>query len=199
MKQVDPEVEELGIGRKVRELRKEMDFTLQQLSDKSGLSKPLLSQVENGHVVPPVATLMRISRALGVNISHFFQEDEEEMKIAITRNSERTRVGPRPHHPSDEVGYSYESLEIHKARKSMQPLLVTFGKGSDDALRYYSHDGEECVYIISGEVEFISDEGSWVLAPGDCLYFESDIAHAFRSVGDVAAQAFIVLYPGNRS
>lgn len=198
MKRMDPEVEELGIGRKIRSLRKQLDFTLQQLSDKTGLSKPLLSQVENGHVVPPVSTLMRIAKALGVNISFFFQDEEEDVKVSVTRASERHEVGPRPHHPNDEVGYSYASLEIHKARKSMQPLMVTFGREEGDALRFYSHEGEECVYLIEGQVEFISDEGNWTLDVGDCLYFDSEIPHALRTVSDKPAKALIVLFPGRK-
>lgn len=198
MKGLEEDVKDLAIGDKIRRLRRELDFTLQQLSDKTGLSKPLLSQVENGHVVPPVATLMRIARALGVNISFFFQEEEEDVRVSVTRQAERKLVGPRPHHPSDEMGYSYESLEIHKAKKSMQPLLVTFAKASDKSLRYYSHDGEECVYIISGRAEFISDEGRWKLETGDCLYFDSDIPHAFRAISEETARALVVLFPGRK-
>ncbi len=198
MKGFEEEVKDLAIGEKIRKLRREMDLTLQQLSDKTGLSKPLLSQVENGHVVPPVATLIRIARSLGVNISHFFQEEEEDLRVAVTRPDERKNIGVRAHHPSDEMGYSYESLEIHKARKSMQPLLVTFARSGEKSLRYYSHDGEECVYILSGQVEFISDEGKYKLAPRDCLYFDSEIPHAFRSIGEEPAKALVVLYPGRK-
>ncbi|TLN23493.1 helix-turn-helix transcriptional regulator, partial [bacterium] len=108
MKGFEEEVKDLAIGEKIRKLRREMDLTLQQLSDKTGLSKPLLSQVENGHVVPPVATLIRIARSLGVNISHFFQEEEEDLRVAVTRPDERKNIGVRAHHPSDEMGYSYE-------------------------------------------------------------------------------------------
>lgn len=193
-KRMDPELEGLGIGSKVRELRQKRRLTLQDLSDKTGLSKPLLSQVENGHVMPPVATLLRIARALDVGIAHFFQGEEKEEKIALTRASERKRLGRRPHQDATAVGYTYESLELHRSRKCMQPLLVSFAVMDEHDMVFYSHEGEECVYLLDGELEFRTPEESRHLKKGDCLYFDSDVAHAFRSLGDKAARALVVVY-----
>lgn len=198
-KQIDPALEDLGIGAKVRELRQKRRYTLQDLSAKTGLSKPLLSQVENGHVMPPVATLLKIARALDVGISHFFQEEEKEERIALTRASERKRFTRRPHQDASEVGYTYESLELHKARKHMQPLLVTFGPMGKQDMVFYSHEGEECVYLLDGELEFRTPDEVKTLKPGDCLYFESDVSHAFRAVGTGTARALVVVYAGDKA
>jgi len=197
-KKIDPALEDLGIGAKIRELRQKRRYTLQDLSAKTGLSKPLLSQVENGHVMPPVATLLKISRALDVNISHFFQEEEKEEKIAVTRASERKRFTRRSHQDASEVGYLYESLELHKSRKHMQPLLVTFDAMDKKDMVFYSHEGEECVYVLDGEIEFRTPDELRNLKPGDCLYFESDVAHAFRGLGDTPARALVVVYTGEK-
>ncbi len=195
-KTIDPELKDLGIGMKIRELRQKRRYTLQDLSAKTGLSKPLLSQVENGHVMPPVATLLKIARALDVNISYFFHEEEKEEKIAVTRRSERKSFSRRSHQDASEVGYTYESLELHKSRKHMQPLMVTFEVMEKKEMVFYSHEGEECVYLMEGELEFRTPDELKTLKPGDCLYFESDVAHAFRSVGPDPARALIVVYTG---
>ncbi|GAB4265173.1 MAG: XRE family transcriptional regulator [Deferrisomatales bacterium] len=197
-KKLDPQLEDLGIGEKIRELRQKRRYTLQDLSAKTGLSKPLLSQVENGHVMPPVATLLKIARALEVNISHFFQEEEKEEKISVTRAAERQRFSRRSHQDASEVGYLYESLELHKSRKHMQPLLVTFEVMDKKDMVFYSHEGEECVYLLEGELEFRTPDELRTLKPGDCLYFESDVAHAFRSLGDAPARALVVVYTGEK-
>ena len=197
-KRIDPQLEELEIGAKVRALRQKRRYILQDLSDRTGLSKPLLSQVENAHVMPPVATLLKIARALGVNIGHFFQEEEQEEKIALTRASERRRFNRRPHQGLAEAGYHYESLELHKSRKQMQPLLVTFEPLEKQDMVFFSHEGEECVYVIEGEIEFRTPEEKKVLRTGDCLYFDSDLSHAFRSVGGRTARALVVVYTGDK-
>ncbi len=197
-KKIDPQLEDLGIGGKIRDLRQRRRYTLQDLSAKTGLSKPLLSQVENGHVMPPVATLLKIARALEVNISYFFQEEEQEQKVSVTRASERKRLSRRSHQDAAEVGYEYESLELHKSRKSMQPLLVTFGVMEKKDMVFYSHEGEECVYVLEGELEFRTPDEMKTLQEGDCLYFESDVAHAFRTVGSTPARALVVVYAGDK-
>jgi transcriptional regulator with XRE-family HTH domain len=192
-KKIDPELQGLAIGAKVRELRQKRRLTLQDLSDRTGLSKPLLSQVENGHVMPPVATLLRIARALDVGIAHFFQGAEKEEKIALTRASERRRLTRRPHQDATAVGYTYESLELHRSRKTMQPLLVTFAAVREEEVVFYSHEGEECVYLLEGELEFRTPEVTRTLRRGDCLYFDSDVAHAFRSIAEKPARALVVV------
>lgn len=193
---VDPQHEDLGIGTKARELRLRRRYTLQDLSARTGLPKELLSQVEGGDVMPPIATLLRIAKGLEVNISHFLQpgEEERERKVAVTRASERQQFTRRAHHDPTEVGYAYESLELHKAHKHMQPLLVTFQTMDKGDMVFYSHEGEECVYVLDGELEFRTAEELWTLAAGDSLYFESDISHAFRSLGEAPARALIVVY-----
>ena len=198
-KKIDPKLEELGIGQKIRTLRQRRRFTLQDLSDRTGLSKPLLSQVENAHVMPPVATLLKVSRALGVEISHFFQTEAPEEKIALTRAAERHRFNRRPHQDLAEAGYRYESLELHRSRKQMQPLLVTFDPLDKRDMVFFSHEGEECVYVIEGEIEFRTPEETKLLETGDCLYFDSDLSHAFRSAGDRTARALVVVFTGERN
>jgi len=197
-KTMDPQLVELGIGRKARDLRQRRRLTLQDLSDRTGLSKPLLSQIENAHVMPPVATLLKIARALGVEISHFFQTEAAEEKVALTRAAERHRFTRRPHQDQGEAGYRYESLELHRSRKQMQPLLVTFDPVDTADMVFFAHEGEECVYVIEGSIEFRTGDDTRLLQTGDCLYFDSDLPHAFRSAGRSTARALVVVYTGER-
>ena len=69
---VNTALKELNLGLKIRRLRQERRLTLQELSDLSGLSKPLLSQIENDQVTPPIATLLKIAKGLKVGINFFF-------------------------------------------------------------------------------------------------------------------------------
>ena len=92
------DVKALNLGGKVRELRQQKRYTLQDVAAKTGLSKPFLSQIENDHVVPPVATLLKLARALNVGLAYFFQDEVGRDKITVTRRDERVRVEKRPHH-----------------------------------------------------------------------------------------------------
>ena len=95
------EVRKLHLGKKIRDLRKKAGLVLQDLSDRTGLSKPLLSQIEQELVSPPIATLLKISKALQVNISFFFQDGNPEEKVVVVKKTikVRHRIIPHDTHP----------------------------------------------------------------------------------------------------
>jgi transcriptional regulator with XRE-family HTH domain len=194
----DPEislaVKALKIGNKVRELRQKNRYTLQDLAAKTGLSKPFLSQIENDHVVPPVATLLKLARALNVGMAHFFQDELSTDKISVTRSQERSWVERRPHQEKGEVNYRYESLETKKQDKHMEPFLVEFGNSETSEMVFMSHEGEEFLFLLEGKLEFRSVDRVELLNPGDTIYFESDLSHSFRCLGDEPARAVVVVW-----
>src|SRR5512135_3183633 len=123
---VQSEVRKLKLGEKIRELRLKRARTLRQVAEASGLSIPLLSQVENNAVSPPVATLLRIARALEVGISYFFREEESQERAVVVRKHERKKTFRPMHLQHRDSGYTYEALAYTKNGKHMEPFLVEF-------------------------------------------------------------------------
>ncbi len=187
-------VKALQIGSKIRELREKQHYTLQDLSAKTGLSKALLSQIENNRVIPPIATLLRLARALNVSLSYFFQDEVKGESVYITRVHERIRVDRRSHHKEGEVDYVYEALETKKHDKHMEPFYVEFPPLETDEMVFTSHDGEEFVYVMEGSLEFRTADRVEQLNPGDCIYFDSSQSHSFRSLDDKPARAIVMVW-----
>jgi len=188
------EVKKLHIGKKIRDLRKKAGLVLQDLSNRTGLSKSLLSQIEKEVVSPPIATLLKISKALGVNISFFFQNDDSEQRVILVRSNESKVIDSR-YFGREESGYYYEALAYKRSKKYMEPFLVEFKRKRVDQLSYFSHDGEEFIYLLEGTLEFRTETEQYVLYPGDSLYFESSIPHAYRALERKNAKALTVVYP----
>ena len=188
------EVKKLHIGYKIRQLRKKAGLVLHDLSDRTGLSTPLLSQIEKEVVSPPVATLLRISRGLDVDISFFFQNENSQERIIVIRRDESKVLDSR-YFGRDESGYYYEALAYKKSRKHMEPFLVEFKRKGAEKLSYFSHEGEEFLYVLRGKLEFRTEDQQYALEPGDSLYFESSIPHAYRALGRTNAEALTVVYP----
>ncbi len=188
-------VKALKIGSKIRDLRSKYKYTLQELANKTGLSKPFLSQIENDYVIPPIATLLKLAKALNVSLSYFFQDEATSEKISITRKHERVKIGRRPHHEREgEVSYIYESLETKKRDKHMEPFFVEFPPIEKEKMNFTTHEGEEFLYVLEGKVEFRTVDRVEILEPGDSIYFDSSISHAFRCVGDKPAKAVAVIW-----
>jgi transcriptional regulator with XRE-family HTH domain len=194
VKDVKEELKDLNLGQKIKNLRQKKGLTLQQVAEKASLSEPVLVQIEGEVVAPPVATLLKIARAMNVNIGYFFQDQDAEKRAVVVPKSDRKRVFRRIHEDPSKVGYYYESLAYPKADKHMEPFHVTFEvKGKEDLI-FLTHRGEEFIYVLDGQLEFAYENEIYSLGPGDSLYFDSSLPHAFRAVGKKQATAIDVIY-----
>jgi transcriptional regulator with XRE-family HTH domain len=194
MSDIREEVKDLLIGLKIRRLRQERRMTLQNLSEATGLSKPLLSQVENEQVIPPLATLLRIAKALKVGLHTFFQEEGSVEKCLLVRAGEGSSQDTHNSRSRRRTPYAYQSLGYGKKQRNLEPFLIEFDvqPWRDDLL--VSHEGEEFLYILEGQVEFHYGDEVMAVGPGDSLYYDSNEPHGYVAVGDVPARAVAVIY-----
>jgi transcriptional regulator with XRE-family HTH domain len=191
---VDLEFRRLKLGEKVKDLRLQKRYTLRQVSGKTGLSIGLLSQVENNAVSPPVATLLRIARALDVSIGYFFREEESKERAVVVRKDERRKVFRRMPARHGESGYTYEALAYTKNSKHMEPFLVEFEAKKKEEVAFLNHRGEEFLFLFRGRLAFHYNQDEIVLQAGDSLYFEADVPHAFRALRGKKAQGIVVVF-----
>ncbi len=188
---VKDEIISLNIGTKIKLLRKDRQFTLQDLSNKTGLSKPLLSQVENSLVIPPLATLLKISKALRVPMSYFITE--EENRVTVVRGEDINGIPKRLVEGRDPASYLYSSLVEGKIHKKMEPLFVEFSQIAKDRVNPLGHHGDEFIYVLEGQLEVLYDDTSFVLDPGDSLYLDARVPHGYRSLTKKRTRAIMVL------
>ena len=195
-KDIQDEVAALSIGAKVRKLRLKRGMTLQEVSDLTGLSKPSLSQIENNTGAPPIATLIKISNALGVKIGHFFQDAPNQQRIAVVRRQERLglkRLGHADRYAG--IGYRYESLAYPMVDKQMEPFIVEIESRGPADIPYNQHSGEEFIFILEGRLEFRSPDQVIEMTEGDSIYFDSSIPHGLRGI-DGAVKVMVVVFTG---
>ena len=193
---VKEEVAALNLGNKVRNLRKQRALTLQEVSDATGLSKPLLSQIENNLAAPPIATLIKISTALGVKISHFFRDQGMEDRIVVVRKDQRYSVKRLFHHKDESgIGYRWESLAYPMVGKQMEPFVVDIEPRDEKELLFNDHKGEEFHFILEGTVEFRTADQVHRLEKGDSIYFDSSIPHALRGINGTGRSLIVIFTP----
>ena len=186
--------EKLKIGQRIKELRQKKHLTLEDMATKTGLTKAVLAGIESDETVPPLGTLLRLSKTLDVSMAFFFEDAVEMERLSVTRSGERVKVKRRPHHREGEVDYVYESLEPKNPHKHMEPFLVEFQPMDTREMVFMSHEGEEFHFVLEGRLEFRTDDRVEVLYPGDSLYFESEMNHSFRSLDSKPARALVVVW-----
>ena len=191
---VQREVDALCLGTKIRKLRQRRNLTLREVSELSGLSKSLLSQIENETSAPPIPTLVRIAKALGVKIGDFFRDAPNGQRISVVRKASRQKAVKLPHNRPEQLGYHYVPLAHPIINQHMEPFWIDFEPNRTGESVYYQHAGEEFIYVQRGELVFEVGDRTITVGPGDSLYFRSDIPHTIRSMSDRTASAIAVMY-----
>jgi transcriptional regulator with XRE-family HTH domain len=194
MDKIREEVKELQIGLKVRRLRQERRLTLQDLAEATGLSKPLLSQIENDQVIPPLSTLLRIAKAFKVPLQNFFQEEGSSEKCILVRAGESRRLPRRPNLEGALPPYTYHSLAYGKKNRNLEPFLVEFEAREWSEELQVSHEGEEFLFLLEGELELHYGEKVMEMGPGDSVYYDSAEPHGYVVKGAARPRAVAVLY-----
>jgi transcriptional regulator with XRE-family HTH domain len=180
---------EAEIGKRIKEIRRNKNLTLQELADKTGFSKGYLSKVETSAKAPPVATLSVIARELDVTVSSLLGEAPQQDSICVVRKNDRTMMAST----GEDFGYAYEALANPYPNKHMEPFILSYP--SEEAFKYsFRHDGEEMLFVLQGKIRFKYANRELVLEEGDCVYFDSSTTHTGEPLGDEALKCLIVLY-----
>ena len=194
-KNTKAELKSLKIGEKINGLRKSRGFSLKEMAEKTGLSETVMSQIEDDIVAPPIPAFLKISKALGVEIAYFFSEEISDRKFDVVRVNERKKVERKvPQRKTIPLSYSYEMLSSHRKENHMQPFLVEFDIDIEEEVVPVSHEGEEFLFLLEGELEYKLENETVTLKKGDSIYFDSEIPHAFRGMGNIKPKAVVVLY-----
>lgn len=170
-----------SLGENLRALRKGQGLTLQQLGKKVSLSASYLSQVERGVTLPSLSRLTSIAQALGVELRDFFETNTTSPYIV--RALQRTKL-------KGNAGISIDLLSVPLAGKIIQPYYVVLGPGAygEDSS---GHQGEECGFVLQGELTVTIDEENFVLAAGDSIHYQGYQPHSWHNHGD---QECVVLW-----
>ncbi len=189
----EKESQEIRVGEKVRELREKSGRTLRDMAELTGYSSALLSQIENHMVSPPLGALIKIAKALEVKVGAFFGDDPRE-PFALVRKDERKHVSRFASKEGVSYGYSYESLGFDKKGRHLEPFLVTLEPATLKSEKLSSHDGEEFIFVLEGEMEVILNRHKDVLYPGDSIYYDSTIPHKVQGHKEAPARILAVIW-----
>src|SRR5436305_2886199 len=184
------------LGPRIKALREAMNLSLRDLAERSGVSAPMLSQVERGETSPTLQIATRIAAGLELRLSQLLRLDEDGA-VAIVRRGER-RKGPT----AARSGHRYEILtpplpgqRAELSRHSLAPGAVTGGPGDPPM---HEPGSRETALVERGSVVLVCDGERHELEPGDCVTFDADLPHRFENPGSSDALLPAVVSAGLR-
>lgn len=168
-----PTMEE-AVGSAIKELRQRHGLTIAQVSEQTGISRGMLSKIENGQTSAGMDTLGRIARALGVSMSMLFSKYDVSSSAA---QHIKKGMGMEVVRRGTKSGHTYHLLAYDQGPvKLFEPFLITM---NDDSEQYptFQHPGTELLYMLEGLIEYRCGGTTYLLEPGDALTFQGEIPH----------------------
>ncbi len=175
-------VDELkSVGQRIRLARQERGLSVPELANQVGCSDEYLEWVEDGQVVPPVALLLQLAKALQLDSATFLHAHD----LSVQRLEEAAKRTEN---------YSYQTLTTPEADKHLMAFSVTIPPKMVHGGVGYQHEGEEFVYVLSGEVDITVDQDTKRLAQKESLRFNANLDHHLSNPGDGEAELLVILY-----
>lgn len=189
------------LSKRIRAIRKSKGMTLNEVESICGVTASTISKIENGGISPTYANLIRLANGLGVDMVHLVS-DEESRPVRTRRSI--TREGDGPVHS---IGtHEYRMLATDLADKKMTPMIATIRANTLEEVRaadtgddegMFSHEGEEVLFVVSGEVILHTDHYTPIhLKTGDSAYIDSTMGHVCLRGSDEDAVVFWVCSDG---
>ena len=190
-----PQSSTYSLGAKIRQYRKTLQLTLTELAEQCNISTSFLSQIERDQANASVATLHTIADVFGLPLATFFEEpgqkndlpSAETTAMVVRADQRKTLIYPKS-------GIRNELLSPDLQRNiQMMRVIIPPGIGTGDIPLV--HDGEECGFVLQGQVEIWVGDETFILNPGDSIYQSSTIPHRSRNIGDIDAIIIVAITP----
>lgn len=183
-------IKETSVGKRIRGFRENLDMSVYDLAQKCGVDEKIINSIEKGEVLPALGILTKISRALGQRLGTFmddqFKPDPIVMRAADLASAKVAGEGVNL------LGYSSHSLALGKPDRHMDPFRIEFAADGVDEVS--SHEGEELIICLAGEVELTYGPDKTILKPGDTAYYNAVVKHGLKALGGKPASIYGIVY-----
>ncbi len=176
------------VAERIRAYREKLSLSVSELAEKCGVDGKIIESIEAGEVIPALGVLTKLAHGLGQRLGTFM-DDQPTADPVITRAArDSADVGAAV----SGWGYSARSLAPGKPDRQMDPYFIELP--ADAAGEETSHEGEELVICVSGEIDLTYGGETTRLGPGDTAYYNSVVKHAVRAAGGKPATAYGVVF-----
>ena len=187
-------------GKRITELCKTYSVSAETLSERSGVSIELIRRIEEEDLIPDLAPLIKIARALGVRLGTLL-DDNEKLGPVITRagtagDTARFITGlpgaEQGAGRADHQGLTFKALAPDKGGRHMEPFIIDIDPAAEQ--KKSVHEGEEFIHVLSGNLALDYGSESQILHEGDSVYYDSIVPHRVISGDNKPVKILAVIY-----
>lgn len=163
------------LGERIRKKRTELNMSMKDLSERTGLTPGFISQIERELAEPSITSLRKIAEAFDVAMFHFFVEETTNRRVVRKDHRQQIKF------PESTVTYELLSPDLNK---QMETIMGTLQPGDMTSAEPMAHMGEEVTYVLEGEMRIQIGEEVYELYEGDTIYYFGTIPHLITNIGE---------------
>jgi len=183
----------MSVGAKLTTLRQSHGLSQEELAARAGCDVETVIQIENDSVVPSLAPLIKLTRALGLRLGTLL-DDDKGLGPVVTRTGD-IETSDRVislETGTEDAPLDFYSLADGKISRHMDPFLIDVAPNQERAMS--THEGEEFIYAMDGRIEVEYGKDTFVLEPGDSIYYDSIVPHQVRCSSEKPGKILAVVY-----
>jgi transcriptional regulator with XRE-family HTH domain len=183
-----------SIGKRIEVLRSQKEISMEDLAERCGFSVEMMAKLEEGQFIPSLGHLIKVARVLGVRLGTFL-DDDNNLGPVITRKENLSKgLSFSSKNSSVNGNLDFFPLANDKASRAMEPFIVDIHPLENKEFSLSSHEGEEFLFVLNGNVEISYGKDIYYLSQGDSIYYDSLIEHNVHAADQNPAQLLGVVY-----
>lgn len=179
------------LGNTIRQIRQTHGLTIADVAEQVGISRGMLSKIENAQTSTSLDTLAKLANALGVSLATLFRNyNVPEGGAQLVKNGEGMEVVRR----GTKRGHTYQLLAYDQGpTKLFEPFLITMDDASE-VFPTFEHPGIEFIYMLEGKLEYRHGKQTYLLEPGDAITFRGEIPHGPEKLVELPIRFLAIIY-----
>ena len=182
------------VGAKIKRLRESKNITIEEVSERSGLSQDQIISIENDEHLPSLGPLIKIARALGVRLGTFLDDNDDLGPVVCRAEEHNSSISFSNDAADARKNMEYFSLAKQKAGRQMEPFIIDIQASEEKNFKLSAHEGEEFIFVLSGELEIEYGKQKYLLKEGDSIYYDSIVEHHVHGAAGKAAKILALVY-----
>ena len=183
-----------NVGEKIMSIRLSKRITIEELAERCGFTVALMAKIEENEAIPSLGHLIKVARALGVRLGTFL-DDMDQLGPVISRKGDLIQGSSfSSKNSSVHNNLNFFPLASDKSGRHMEPFIVEIIPSSGSDFAQSSHEGEEFIYVLSGNIEINYGKSVYTLTEGDSIYYDSVVDHNVHAADGLPAKILGVVY-----
>lgn len=183
-----------NVGEKIMSIRQSKTIAIDELAERCGFSTAMMSKIEENETIPSLGHLIKVARALGVRLGTFL-DDMDLLGPVVSRKGDLIEGSSfSTELSSSHLNLNFFSLASDKSGRHMEPFIIEIDPSSISEFAQSSHEGEEFIYVLNGNIEIDYGKSVYKLSEGDSIYYDSVVDHHVHSANESPAKILAVVY-----